>query len=299
MKRKEEIQVRAISITFKDWLQDLELLVKFRLSTFVVFSSVVAYFIAAGNNFHFISFLLLTAGGFLITFSANILNEILEAEYDKMMERTSNRPLAAGRWSSSSAVLLAGLTCLVGIIFLALLNPLTSFLGMVSLVTYAFLYTPLKRYSTISVVIGAIPGALPAMIGMIAFDGVITPACLFLFAIQFIWQFPHFWSIGFLSFDQYQRAGYKLLPVENGKIDIRLGLQAFIYAMLLLPVIYIGFSAGLITVMGTIGISILSLYFIWRAWTFYRRFDRESAKALMFSSFIFLPAALMVLWWSM
>ncbi len=299
MKRKAEVQVRAISITFRDWMQDLELLVKFRLSTFVVFSSVVAYFIAAGNNFHIISFLLLTAGGFLITFSANILNEILEADYDKMMERTSNRPLAAGRWSPSSAVLLAGLTCLVGIIFLALLNPLTSFLGMVSLVTYAFLYTPLKRYSTIAVVIGAIPGALPAMIGMIAFDGVITPACLFLFAIQFIWQFPHFWSIGFLSFDQYQRAGYKLLPVENGKIDTRLGLQSFIYAMLLLPVIYIGFSAGLISVPGAIGISILSLYFIWRAWTFYRRFDKESAKALMFSSFIFLPAALMILWWSM
>ncbi|MBK9981550.1 MAG: protoheme IX farnesyltransferase [Saprospiraceae bacterium] len=299
MKRREDVHVRAISITFRDWLQDLELLVKFRLSSFVVFSSVVAYLIAAGTNFHIISFLLLTAGGFLITFSANILNEILEADYDKMMERTSNRPLAAGRWNSSSAVVLAGLTCLVGIILLALLNPLTSFLGMVSLVTYAFLYTPLKRYSTVSVVIGAIPGALPAMIGMIAFDGVITPACLFLFAIQFIWQFPHFWSIGFLSFDQYQRAGYKLLPVENGKIDTRLGLQAFIYAMLLLPVIFIGFSAGLVTSFGAIGIGLLSLYFMWRAWTFYRRFDKDSAKALMFSSFIYLPAALMILWWSM
>lgn len=103
----------------------------------------------------------------------------------------------------------------------------------------------------------------------------------------------------FLSFDQYQRAGYKLLPVENGKIDTRLGLQAFIYAMLLLPVIFIGFSAGLVTSFGAIGIGLLSLYFMWRAWTFYRRFDKDSAKALMFSSFIYLPAALMILWWSM
>jgi len=299
MKVKEQVRVRAISITLKDWLQDLELLVKFRLSTFVVFSSVVAYCIAAGSNFRTMPFLLLTVGGFLITFSANILNEILEADYDRMMERTSNRPLAAGRWNSSSAVLLAGLTCLVGIVLLALLNPLTSFLAMVSLVTYAFLYTPLKRYSTISVIVGAIPGALPVMIGMIAYDGVITPESLFLFAIQFIWQFPHFWAIGFLSFDQYQRAGYKLLPEENGNIDRRLGLQSFIYACLLIPVLWIGFWAGLITLSGVAGMVLVSIYFIWRAWTFYRRFDKESARALMFSSFIYLPSALMILWWSM
>ncbi len=299
MKVKEEVRVRAISITLKDWLQDLELLVKFRLSTFVVFSSVVAYCIAAGSNFQTIPFLLLTVGGFLITFSANILNEILEADYDRIMERTSNRPLAAGRWNTSSAVLLAGLTCLSGIVLLALLNPLTSFLGTLSLVTYAFLYTPLKRYSTISVLVGAIPGALPVMIGMIAFNGVITPGCLFLFAIQFIWQFPHFWSIGYLSFDQYHRAGYKLLPVENGNIDRRLGLQAFIYSCLLIPVLMIGFWAGLISAGGLIGMILISFYFIWRAWTFYNRFDKVSARALMFSSFIFLPVALMILWWSM
>ncbi len=299
MKGREEVRVRAISITLKDWIQDLELLVKFRLSTFVVFSSVVAYCIAAGSHIRIIPFLLLTAGGFLVTFSANILNEVLEADYDRMMERTSNRPLAAGRWSSSSAVVLAGITCLVGIILLALLNPLTSFLGMVSLVTYAFLYTPLKRYSTISVIVGAIPGALPVMIGMIAYDGVITPESLFVFAIQFIWQFPHFWAIGFLSFDQYQRAGYKLLPEENGNIDQRLGLQSFIYAGLLIPVILIGFWVGLISVWGIVGMNLISIYFIWKAWTFYRRFDKESARALMFSSFIYLPSALVILWWSM
>ncbi len=299
MKTKEAAPVRVISVTFTDWLQDLELLVKFRLSTFVVFSSGVAYCIAAGANFQILPFLVLITGGFLITFSANILNEILEADYDKMMERTSNRPLAAGRWSSSSALVLAGITCLTGIILLALLNPLTSFLGTLSLVTYAFLYTPLKRYNTFSVIVGAIPGALPVMIGMIAHDGVITSAALFVFAIQFIWQFPHFWSIGFLSFDQYKNAGYKLLPEENGKIDRRLGLQALIYATLLLPVILVGFLSGLITLTGLLGMTVLSLYFIWKSWCFYRNFERLSARSLMFSSFIFLPLALMVLWWSM
>src|SRR5688572_8455668 len=276
MKNKETAQVRAVSLTFKDWLQDLELLVKFRLSTFVVFSSAVAYCIAAGSSFRLIPFLILIAGGFLITFAANILNEILEADYDKLMERTSNRPIAAGRWSASSALVLAGLFSLTGIILLALLNPLTSFLGTLSLVIYAFLYTPLKRYSTISVIVGAIPGALPVMIGMIAHDGVLTSAALFVFAIQFIWQFPHFWAIGFLSFDQYKRAGYKLLPEENGDIDRRLGLQSLVYTLLLFPVIAIGFSVGLLSIYGLIGMSILSIFFGWKAWSFYRDFGKES-----------------------
>jgi protoheme IX farnesyltransferase len=296
MKEKGDVQIRTASITFGDWLQDVELLVKFRLSTFVVFSSLVAYVIAAGQDFRLIPFLLLTVGGFLITFAANILNEILEADYDRMMQRTSNRPLAAGRWSSSSALVVAGFTSLAGITLLALLNPLTSFLGTLSLVTYAFLYTPLKRYSPVAVIVGAIPGALPVMIGMIAHDGVITSAALFLFAIQFIWQFPHFWAIGFLSYEQYRNAGYKLLPEENGNIDRRLGSQTFIYTCLMIPVILIGFLTGLISLVGAMGLIALSGFFLWKAWVFYNQFDKTSARALMFSSFLYLPAVLMVLW---
>jgi|WetSurMetagenome_2_1015567.scaffolds.fasta_scaffold290672_1 heme o synthase len=299
MKGKEEVQVRTASLTVRDWFQDFELLVKFRLSTFVVFSSAMAYCIAAGSDFRLLSFLLLVAGGFLITFAANILNEVLEADFDRLMQRTANRPLAAKRWNPSSAIVLAGVCCLIGIVLLALLNPLTSFLGMVSLVTYAFLYTPLKRYSTISVLVGAIPGALPVMIGMIAHDGVITSQALFLFAIQFLWQFPHFWAIGFLSFDQYRNAGYKLLPEEGDGIDRRLGRQALIYTCMILPVVMIGFSSQLLSLSGTIGMTLISGYFIFRAWKFYSNFDKASAKALMFSSFIYLPIALMLLWWGM
>lgn len=299
MKSKAQVQVRTASVTLRDWIQDFELLVKFRLSTFVVFSSLVAYGIAAGSDIQLVPFLLLMSGGFLITFAANILNEILEADYDRMMERTSNRPLAARRWNPSSALVLAGLSSLAGIVLLALLNPLTSFLGTLSLVTYAFLYTPLKRYSTLSVMVGAIPGALPVMIGMIAHDGVITSQALFLFAIQFVWQFPHFWSIGFLSYDQYCAAGYKLLPEEDGVIDRRLGTQALVYTCLLIPVIWIGFVLALISLFGAIGLTLVSSFFIWKAWNFYRQFDKTSARALMFSSFIFLPLALMVLWWGM
>ncbi len=299
MRAKAQVQVRTASVTLGDWIQDIGLLVKFRLSTFVVFSSLAAYGIAAGSDIRLLPFLLLLSGGFMITFAANILNEILEADFDRMMERTSNRPLAARRWSSSSALVLGGLASLIGIVLLALLNPLTSFLGTLSLVTYAFLYTPLKRYSPISVIVGAIPGALPVMIGMIAHDGVITSDALFVFAIQFVWQFPHFWSIGFLSYDQYRNAGYKLLPEENDQIDRRLGSQTVVYTCLLLPVIATGYMMDLVSLWGAIGLVAVSAFFIWRAWRFYKQFDKASARALMFSSFIFLPLALMVLWWGM
>jgi protoheme IX farnesyltransferase len=299
MKVKEQVHIRTTSITLKDWIQDFELLVKFRLSTFVVFSSLAAYGIAAGSEIRLLPFLLLMSGGFLITFAANILNEILEADYDRVMERTSNRPLAAKRWTASSALVLAGLCSLTGIVLLALLNPLTSFLGTISLVTYAFLYTPLKRYSPVSVIVGAIPGALPVMIGMIAHDGIITTAALFLFAIQFIWQFPHFWSIGFLSYSQYQEAGFKLLPEENGTIDRRLGTQTLVYTTLLIPIILIGLITGLISIAGAVGLGAVSAFFIWRAYNFYKHFDKASARALMFSSFIFLPLALLAMWWGM
>lgn len=299
MKTKAQVQVRTASLTLRDWVQDFSLLVKFRLSTFVVFSSAVAYIIAAGSAFAMVPFIVLIIGGFLITFAANIFNEILEADYDRMMERTANRPLAAQRWSPSSALVLAGLFSILGIVLLALLNPLTSFIGTLSLVTYAFLYTPLKRYSPISVVVGAIPGALPVLIGMIAHDGIITSAALFLFAVQFIWQFPHFWSIGFLSYDQYQKAGYKLLPEDEGSIDRRLGSQTLVYTCLLLPVIAIGWWMDLISITGAIGLTLVSGYFIWKAWTFNVKFDKASARALMFSSFLFLPLALFAMWWGM
>lgn len=299
MKDRSEMQVRTASLTIKDWLQDFELLVKFRLSTFVVFSSVVAYCIAAGSQFNILAFIVLGVGGALITFAANILNEVLEAEYDSMMQRTANRPLAARRWTASSALVLAGLFSLVGIILLALLNPLTSFLGTLSLVTYAFIYTPLKRYSTLAVMVGAIPGALPVMIGMIAHDGVLTSAALFVFAIQFLWQFPHFWAIGFLSFDQYKHAGYKLLPEENNTVDKRLGTQAFVYSLMFIPILVIGYTNQLISMAGLLSMTLISVLFIYRAWVFYKEFDRESARKLMFSSFIYLPLALMLLWWTM
>lgn len=299
MSNRIQAPVRTVSVGLKDWLQDVELLVKFRLSGFVVFSSVVAYAIAAGDQFSFSALVLLICGGCGITFAANALNEILEADYDALMPRTANRPLAAKRWSISSALVFAGFSSLIGITLLAILNPLTSFLGTLSLVSYAFIYTPLKRYSPAAVFVGAFPGALPVMIGMIAHDGGITQEAFFLFAVQFIWQFPHFWAIGFVSFEQYRGAGYKLLSQEGDEIDPRLGKQTLIYTCLLIPVLIAGLAAGLINWIGFIAMILLSGYFIYKAWAFYKSFNKDTARSLMFSSFIFLPLALIVLWLTM
>ena len=201
-------------------VQDYHMLVKFRLTLMVVVSSVLAYLVAAGGQFDWIVMGLLFIGGFAVSAAANGINQVLEKEFDAMMVRTQNRPLAANRMKSSEAVMSSGLMLVFGIICLGLINPLTAFIGMSSFVLYAFLYTPMKRYSTLSVAIGAIPGALPVLIGVVAHSGTFTVLGITLFLIQFLWQFPHFWAIAFLSFEDYDNAGYKLLPKDNdGKID--------------------------------------------------------------------------------
>ena len=277
------------------WLTEVGLLVKFRLTLTVVFSSVIAYVIAATGSVELIPLIMLGLGGFLVTAAANAFNQVLEREYDKQMERTAGRPLAAGRMQISEAVVLAGLMCLFGIVILGLFNPLTAFLGMISLIMYAFIYTPLKRYSTLAVAVGAIPGALPAMIGCVAFEGTISWLAIILFGIQFLWQFPHFWSIGWLSFDQYQRAGFKLVPMKNGLIDPNLGLNSSIYTMLLFPVIWTAFYLGLCSSL-TAGIaSLATIAFVAMAWRFHQNQSRKTAMQLMFGSIIYLPVVLVIL----
>jgi len=188
----------------KQKIQDYKLLVKFGLNMFVVFSAAAAYLTTIQTPINWAKVLTLSLAGFLITGAANALNEVLERDFDKMMNRTANRPLAAGRMNSSEAVLAAGIMSLIGLSLLAMFNPLTVFLGSLSLISYAFVYTPLKRVSPIAVLIGAIPGALPVMIGSVAATGVLTPLAIALFAIQFLWQFPHFWAIAWIADEDYK-----------------------------------------------------------------------------------------------
>ena len=191
---------------------DILELVKFKLTSVVVITSALSYLVVSQfYTFDWFILGMLTLGGFLVASAANAMNEVLEKDFDILMERTKNRPVATGRMKVSDAVMISGLLCLAGIVCLALINPITSFLGMISFVSYAFIYTPLKRYSTLAVPVGAVPGALPVLIGATACSGEITILGLVLFAIQFLWQFPHFWAIGYLGFEDYKKAGYKLV----------------------------------------------------------------------------------------
>jgi protoheme IX farnesyltransferase len=282
--------------TRRSWLSDVLELTKMRLTSMVVFSAVIGYAIAAGGSIQIMPVLILAVGGFCVAGAANAINQILEKEYDALMTRTMDRPVAAGRMPVSEAVVIAGLLVLVGVVLLALFNPLAAFLGMLSFILYAFLYTPMKRYGTLSVAIGAIPGALPVVIGSVAYEGTLTWLALVLFAIQFLWQFPHFWAIGFLSFDQYQRAGFKLVPASStGEVHGDLGRHTLIYAMLLLPVCAIAFSMGITGTITTVLMTLVSLWYIYQAYLFWKRFDQKSARALMFTSFAYLPLVLLTI----
>lgn len=270
------------------------MLVKFRLNLLVVFTSGIGYVIGSGEYFTWSGLLLLSLGGFLITGAANALNQVLEKEYDKMMPRTSNRPLPTGRMTVSTAVLAAGFMSLLGILFLAIFNPLTALIGTISLILYAFVYTPVKRISSVAVTVGAISGALPPMIGWVAATGTLGSEAIILFAIQFFWQFPHFWAIGWLQHDAYKKAGYHLLPSKGGR-DKSSALHCLIYAIFLIPIsLFVGW-VGMVSWLVVGIITATALYYIYYAWKFYQTCTMDAAKKLMFSSFFYLPIVMIAL----
>nr|MBS0037390.1 heme o synthase [Saprospiraceae bacterium] len=269
------------------------LLFKFRLSFVVVLSSVFAYMIAA-PNLTFVGLALLWVGGFCVTAAANALNQILEREYDAQMVRTAGRPVAAGRMTVSTALICAGMLSLVGFVILSAFNPLTGFLGMVALISYAFLYTPLKRVTPFAVVVGAFPGALPVIIGVTAAVGEITTLAVALFGIQFLWQFAHFWAIAWLSDKDYKSAGFVLLPSKSGKKDSSVGLQSFVYSILLIPFSFLPWVIGHSSFIAGIMAAVLAVWYCWKGWKFFIDSDDRSARKLMFASFLYLPLVLVV-----
>lgn len=275
------------------FVKDLMLLFKFRLSFVVVLSSVFAYMIAA-PNLTFAGLALLWVGGFCVTAAANALNQILEREYDIQMVRTAGRPVAAGRMTVSTALISAGMLSLVGLVILSAFNPITGFLGMVALISYAFLYTPLKRVTPFAVVVGAFPGALPVIIGVTAAVGEITTLAIALFGIQFLWQFAHFWAIAWLADEDYKKAGFVLLPSKSGKKDSSVGLHSFLYSVLLLPFSFLPWVFGYCSIMAAFFAAILATWYCYMGWQFYKKSDDHSARKLMFASFLYLPLVLMV-----
>ncbi len=277
-------------------VRDFGELVKFKLNLTVVFSAVMAFLIASTGATDWLSVGILAMGGFCVAGAANALNQALERDFDKLMKRTADRPVAAGRMSVSDAVLTAGILSIIGLLLLASFNPWAAFFGVIAMLSYAFLYTPMKRISPAAIAIGAFPGALPMLIGCVAYQGEITSLAFALFALQFFWQFPHFSAIGYLGFEDYQKAGFRFVASHNGQPHPNLGVQSMLYALCLIPVGLIPFINGYTGVASAVVLVLASLIYAWMGWRLQTGNKRKYAMQLMFSSFFYLPVVLLALW---
>ncbi|MEO8761631.1 MAG: heme o synthase [Bacteroidia bacterium] len=272
-------------------------LTKFRLSFLVVLSAVISYLTVA-EVISWQKIAAIVCGGFLVTAGANGFNQTIERELDKLMTRTCKRPLPLGILSPIEAIIFCTLCALGGTFILSFcINILSGLLGALSVVLYAGVYTPLKRITPFSVFVGAFPGAMPTLIGAVAATegfGEITFFAWILFAVQFMWQFPHFWAIAWVSHDDYRKAGFFMLPSLGGR-DKSSAFQIVVYTLFLIPVSLMpnifGFSswaAGMFTFL-------CGLFFMAQALTLYYKMDIPSARKLMFGSFLYLPLVQLII----
>lgn len=265
-------------------------LIKFRLSALVTFSAVFGYILGdRGLNFGWSGFVGLVLGGFLISGASGAANEIMERDLDKLMKRTQNRPLPLQIISLQEAYWFTSIVAVLGIGLLWIFtNPLTTWLGILSMVLYVFAYTPLKRVGPIAVFVGAIPGAMPPLLGWTAATGAITYEAMIIFGIQFIWQFPHFWAIAWVSDEDYKRAGFKLLPSGGGQ-DLNTAIQIMIYTLFLLPLGLLPSYFGLVGLNSGIVATVCGVLFLAQTFSLMRDCSRKSALKIMFGSFLYLP----------
>jgi len=284
----------------KDYLQ----LTKPSLSIMVVFSSVVSYLLAPKVvAYDGLMIVLLFIGGFLVTGSANAINQAIEKDTDAVMKRTAKRPVASGRMSAAEAWTFAIITGISGVFILGFFfNWLSAGLAALSLFMYAFVYTPLKKLNAIAVLIGAFPGALPCLIGWAAGNDAIFEngngwkdyGGWILFAIQFLWQFPHFWAIAWIAHKDYSSAGFKLLPTEKGPTRYT-ALQTIVYALLLVPVCSLPYLMGMSGLTSLMVLMLANIFLIMQCVRLYQQMDAGAARRVMFSSYIYLPVVLLAL----
>ena len=270
---------------------------KFRLSFLVVLSAVISYLTVA-ETYSWQKIIAIVVGGFLVTAGANGFNQIIERELDKLMTRTCKRPLPLGILMPTEAFVFCCLSAAGGITILAMYtNYLSGLLGALSVLLYAGIYTPLKRVTPFSVFVGAFPGAIPTLIGAVSASegfGEISFYAWILFSVQFMWQFPHFWAIAWVSHDDYKKAGFFMLPSLGGR-DKSSAFQIVVYTLFLIPVSLMpnffalsSWAAGMFTF-------ICGLFFLSQALTLYYKMDIDSARKLMFGSFFYLPLVQLII----
>jgi protoheme IX farnesyltransferase len=304
----------SVSYALASKVKDYFTLIKFTLSFMGVFSCVVCYLLAPNITFDFTSVLLLFIAGMLITGSANAINQAVEKDTDALMKRTANRPVASGRMTTKEAFVFAMVTGLAGVIIMwQWFNLASALIGLFSLFLYAFIYTPLKKINSISVLVGAFPGALPCLIGWVAATGYINPFAEFqgtlstgevhtffnyggyiLFAIQFLWQFPHFWAIAWVAHKDYEKAGFKLLPSREGPTKFT-AIQTVIYSMVMVPV---GMLPYFFDISGILAFWILLLCNLWMVYVsvlLVIKMNVPAARRVMFSSYFYLMIVFLAL----
>jgi len=272
------------------------LLSKFSLSFMVVFSAVVSYLLAPKIvAFDWTMILLIFTGGMLVTASANAVNQVVEKETDALMQRTSKRPVASGRMSEREGWIFSIVSLIVGLMILAyFFNLLAASIAAFSWFMYAFMYTPLKKVSAISVLVGAIPGALPCLIGWTAGQDELSMGGWILFTIQFFWQFPHFWAIAWIAHTDYSRAGFKLMPSVQGPTKYS-AIQSVIYSLILVPVGIIPYMANMSGIISFWIVLAANIFMVWQCIRLYREMEVRAARRVMFSSYIYLPMVLLSL----
>lgn len=292
-------------MTKQGGFRDLIQLIKPSLSIMVVFSSVISYLLVPGVLYEWWRIALLFAGGLLVTGSANAINMVVEKDTDARMKRTAKRPVAAGRITPEQGWGFVILTGALGALILGnYFNWWAAGIAAFSLFLYAFVYTPLKKVNSIAVLMGAVPGALPCLIGWVAGfvhgQEIDWLGGLILFGIQFLWQFPHFWAIAWVAHKDYSEVGFKLLPSEEGPTKFT-ALQTIIYSLLLIPITIVPFFTGISSLAGTGGIIgfvlviLANVFMIMRSVALYRKMDVSSARGVMFGSYIYLPVVLLAL----
>jgi protoheme IX farnesyltransferase len=296
MQQKDRVQP-GIPASLAARLRDYKLLVKFSLTIMVVFSAVISYLLAPRVvNYDWTMILLFFIAGFLVTGSANAINQVVEKDTDAIMKRTADRPIASGRMSVTEGWIFAIVTGVLGVLMMAyFFNVLSALLSAFSLFLYAFIYTPLKKVNSISVLVGAFPGALPCLIGFAAGNDTIflgehgtrDLGGWALFAIQFFWQFPHFWAIAWIAHRDYEAAGFKMLPSEKGPTKYS-AMQSIIYSLLLIPVGLLPYAAGLTGWVSLWIVLLANLAMVYLCVRLYTDMEVKAARKVMFGSYIYL-----------
>ena len=292
----ERPQVYAVRTLSSAWLKEVLALFKLRLTSLVVVSAVLGYAMGVPpGGFNVVHALLLALAGGLVTGASNALNQLLEVEADSRMDRTADRPLVRQTLGQREAVVVAAVAGIGGVLLLwATFGRLTAVLGLLSLFMYVALYTPLKRFTPWAVFVGAFPGAFPPMMGYVAATGQFGLGPGLLFALQFIWQFPHFWSIAWVLHDDYAKAGYHLLPSRGGR-DRYSAFLNLLYTLFLIPVGLLPWLFGYTGPWGMVVTVLAGLWMLAQAIRLLVTLEVADARRLMFASFLYLPVVLSAL----